>query len=154
MATGRPNGRPKTPKRNAEPLKDIPQSPPHLDAAGVAIWNLVWTEGAEWLTPADYYAVLTLAEAWSEKEHLRSLIATGLEQRVIDHVNGSRVTNPVVHQLKEAKAAVQTGLSALGFTPTDRARLGLTGETAESVMMQFIQQTKNARQQAANKETK
>jgi len=35
------------------------------------------------------------------------------------------VTHPMVNQLKELRVQMTTWLSAIGFSPSDRARLGL-----------------------------
>jgi hypothetical protein len=41
------------------------------------------------------------------------------------HANGSPVTTPWVTQLKELRVQMTAWLAAIGFSPADRARLGL-----------------------------
>ena len=130
--TGRPIGRP--PKSDAakhhignpggRPLRQTPVAPaidpeggvrePHrpLGAPGADTWARLWHHGAAWLTDADREVVLILAENIDERSQLRELVLTNADWR---HRSALRALD----------AQIVSWLSALGFTPADRARLGL-----------------------------
>lgn len=147
MATGRPNGRPPKPverKRAAgnpgqRPLPNaplpgeglagsssIPVPPVDLGDAGLLLWNHVWDAGKTWLSPdSDRTVISLLCQAQDEHEAIRAGIRSGEFPRVYTHSNGAYVTSPYVTQLKELRTQMTAWLSAIGFTPADRSRLGL-----------------------------
>ena len=146
MATGRPNGRPPKPveqKRKAgnpgnRPLPNAPlpgqglassgsaPTPPDLKEDGLALWYHVWDAGRSWLSPDSDRSVITLlCQAQDEAEEIRKGLNSGEFPRVYVHANGSLVTSPYVSQLKELRTQITAWLAAIGFSPSDRARLGL-----------------------------
>ena len=144
--TGRPNGRPPkptevkralgnpgkrplpTPNRPGSgltPVTDTP-TPPTLGPDGLELWIRLWTAGKSWLSPDGDYAVMELlCRATDESEFLRRSLALGEVPRHYVLPNGSFVSHPYVTQLKELRSQMTAWLSSLGFSPTDRARLGL-----------------------------
>jgi P27 family predicted phage terminase small subunit len=146
MATGRPAGRPAKPteqhraagnpskkKLPAAPLpgEGLPSvagipTPPSLGEDGQRMWATVWSAGRAWLSPdSDYTIVKMLCEAHDEHELIRRQIATGVVERFYVTANGQMVTHPLVTQLGALRAQMTAWMSAIGFTPSDRARLGL-----------------------------
>lgn len=147
VATGRPNGRPPKPtevKRmlgnpGKRPLPDAPDvgeglpsastipTPPPLGKDGIGLWDQVWSAGQKWLSPkSDYSMTLMLCQAHDEAEQIRRALAVGEVRRFYVLPNGQQVTHPMVNQLKDLRTQITAWLSSLGFSPTDRARLGLT----------------------------
>lgn len=147
MATGRPNGRPPKPTEQKRatgnpgkrPLPSAPMpgeglvsdgsipTPPPLREDGLALWSHVWTAGRSWLSPDSDRTVVTLiCQAQDEAEELRKGLNSGEFPRVYTHSNGAYVTSPYVTQLKELRTQLTAWLAAIGFTPSDRARLGLS----------------------------
>jgi len=144
--TGRPNGRPPKPvevRRDDEtvrqdrlppaplpgeglsPAEDIP-TPPPLGPDGLEMWNSLWTAGRRWLSPdSDTSMMIMLCQALDESESIRRALALGEVKRFYTLANGQQVTHPMVTQLRELRAQMTAWLSSLGFSPTDRARLGL-----------------------------
>jgi P27 family predicted phage terminase small subunit len=144
MATGRPTGRPPKPAerhRTAGTGRDLPPAPfageglvggivpdppETLGDKGLEMWNHVWVAGKSWLAiESDRTIVTLLCHAFDEHEDLRIGLSDGTYQRVYIHANGSPVTTPYVTQLKELRTQMTSWLSAIGFTPADRSRLGL-----------------------------
>lgn len=147
MATGRPNGRPPKPVerhraagtgRNlpdapgpgegltGQPASSLPNPPKSLGTRGLELWDHVWTAGRSWLSPeSDRTIVTMLCNAFDEHEDIREKLNSGEYARVYVHANGSPVTTPWVTQLKELRAQLTTWLSQIGFSPSDRSRLGL-----------------------------
>ena len=147
MATGRPGGRPPKPTEVKRALgnpgqralpkppepggglpaaETIPVAPADLGSAGLKLWVEVWSAGRRWLSvESDYRIVAMLCQAHDEAEVCRLLLATGEVDRFYTLPNGSYVTHPIVVQLKDLRTQMTAWLAALGFSPADRARLGL-----------------------------
>jgi P27 family predicted phage terminase small subunit len=136
--TGRPMGRPPAPKERTKkphPTTDaphlpgstsIPMAPVGLYDDGLILWNHIWTAGKQWLSPeSDRTMIEMLCRAHDEAENIRRGIWEGHIARFYETANGQIVTHPMVNQLKELRTQMTTWLSAIGFSPSDRARLGL-----------------------------
>ena len=107
-----------------EPLQ-APREPLGLSEQAVAFWGSVW--GCNWISQkTDYYLVLLTAEAISERETLRALVA--LEPENFRARSG----------LRELERQLVSQLALLGFTPSDRARLGLAEVKKESKLEELL----------------
>jgi hypothetical protein len=81
---------------------------------GQRLWNRVWSEGAVWLSPnTDIELVQMLAETMEERSELRQLVMSG-QGEWRDRV-----------ALRSVDDQIKSLLSALGFTPVDRTRMGV-----------------------------
>ncbi len=146
MATGRPNGRPAKPTEAQRALgnpghRSLPAAPlpgdgidsngsvpsmPALGPAGAALWVHTWNAGRQWLAPeADRALVTLLCQAQDELETMRLLLQSGEVERTYVSTNGTIVSHPFIAQIKDLRVQMTAWLSALGFSPADRARLGL-----------------------------
>jgi P27 family predicted phage terminase small subunit len=144
--TGRPTGRPAKPvemKRAAgnvghRPLPDAPTpdtglvasssipAAPELGDDGRALWDHIWVAGRQWLSPESDMTIVTyLCQAHDEAEAIRRDITSGEVERYYMLPNGSLVSHPLIAQLKDLRAQMTAWLAAIGFSPADRARLGL-----------------------------
>lgn len=89
------------------PLRD-------LGPEGQRMWQRVWSGGAIWLSPAsDIELVQMLCEAMDERVALRDFVLSGAGQW------RDRIA------LRNLDDQVKSMLSALGFTPIDRTRMGV-----------------------------
>lgn len=149
MPTGRPNGRPPKPtevKRatgnpGKRPLpiapvpgqgevavKDagIPDPPYPLNSVGLHWWYQTWQAGSEWLSPtADLQIVYDIAKNREETDAIQQEFDQGRATRFYNN-NGRLYPHPLVAQLRSLEALRTGWLASLGFSPADRARLGLT----------------------------
>lgn len=142
--TGRPKGQPAIPmerKRMTGQINDLPDAPlpgegltggsaptppETLNDYGLQLWEHIWDAGRQWLAvESDKTIVSLLCHAHQEAEQLRRGLESGEYSRVYVHANGSPVTTPWVTQLKELRVQMTAWLAAIGFSPADRARLGL-----------------------------
>lgn len=91
----------------------IPEPLRPLRTEGRRMWDRIWGNGAVWLSPAtDIELVQTLAESVDEREVLRP--------KVLDEGDTSdRIA------LRKLDDQIKSMLSALGFTPIDRTRMGV-----------------------------
>lgn len=101
-----------------EPL-EAPRAPEGLEGAGLEFWGSVWR--TPWISQtSDYWLVLMTSEALCEREALRELVL-------------AQPDNPKARSgLRELERQLVSNLGLLGFTPSDRARLGLAEVKKES----------------------
>jgi P27 family predicted phage terminase small subunit len=167
--TGRPTGRPPRPtevKRllgnpGHRPIPDAPlpgeglvaadsvPTPPDLGDAGLDLWERVWTAGRSWLSlDVDYPLIVMLCQAQDEAEEIRRLLVSGEEERFYVVGNGQKVTSPLVSQLKDLRVQITAWLSSLGYSPTDRSRLGV-GEVRQTDALDELQRRRTERRTKA-----
>jgi P27 family predicted phage terminase small subunit len=101
----------------------VPVPPDELADRGLSEWEKIWLAGY-WLSDEqDYHWVAVIAHAYDEITEYRAkiredgLIQTGSMGQVIAH--------PLIGEIRRAESAIMKALSMIGFSPTDRARLGL-----------------------------
>jgi hypothetical protein len=100
-------------------VEGIPEPLRTLDVDGAAMWGRVWSSGAAWVAPTtDVELVQMVCEAADERSTLRALVMSG-ESDWRDRV-----------ALRSLDSDIRSMLSALGFTPVDRTRMGV-GEVRE-----------------------
>jgi hypothetical protein len=107
-----------------EPLQ-APREPLGLSEQGLAFWGAVW--GCNWISQkSDYFLVLMTAEAITERETLREFVAANPD-------------NPKARSgLRELERQIISQLALLGFTPSDRARLGIAEVKKESKLEELL----------------
>lgn len=147
-ALGNPGGRPlpaaPMPGEGLPGVDKIPH-PPILGLEGLEMWVEIWDAGSSWLSPvADRRLVTMLCQAHDEAEMIRRALATGEVKRLYVVGNGQHVTHPYVNQLKELRVQMTAWLSALGFSPSDRARLGI-GEVRQADVFDELRKRREAR---------
>ena len=153
MATGRPNGRPPKPTEVKRALGNpgkrelptapmpneginaqiaVPKPPRELGKKGKELWNTLWVNGRNHLSLTDDLAILLmLCHAWDELEFIRHEFTVNGVNKVYLMANGAYANHPYIAQRKELHVQCTAWLSMLGFSPTDRTRLGLS-EVRES----------------------
>ena len=122
------------------PALTVPPVPDQLGPAAAAMWAGVWTAGRAWLSPqTDGYLIVLLCDGVDQREQLRDELAARGPLLEIDvyspgvGVIGTRVTaNPALAALRALEAQLTRWLSLLGFSPTDRARLGYAQVATEA----------------------
>jgi len=99
---------------------DTPQPLSELGNSGFDFWQKVFETGGRWVShKTDITLVQIVAEQIDERESLRASVMAE---------NGSRERSG----LRELEKAIVSNLSLLGFTPSDRSRLGVAEVKAES----------------------
>jgi len=96
-----------------EPASDIPEPPRPLLAPGQKLWDRVWGAGIGWISPvSDIELLLMTCEMVDERWNLRIKVMQN------DNMQMAR-------RLDNLSRIIAANLSMLGFTPSDRSRLGL-----------------------------
>jgi P27 family predicted phage terminase small subunit len=133
MATGRPNGRPRTQKGagsavsaplNKDAAAVIPPFPEGLNEDGENLWMKIWAGAKDWLHESDAFIVTELCQIYQDKELYRRALDLGSVPRTYRLSNKTIVPHPYVALLKDSRAQMNTHLSSLGLSPADRARIG------------------------------
>lgn len=95
-------------------MYEVPEPPrPLVTEAAKALWNRTWTMGQTWLSPqTDIELLLMTCEMVDERWNLRIKV---LQDNRPEERKG----------LRDLERQLVANLSLLGFTPTDRSRLGV-----------------------------
>lgn len=105
---------------------DPPPPPVELGPRGMDLWARAWVDGHLWLSKtSDVDALATLCEHLDEREDLRA------------HVMSSPEDWRMRSALRALDKQVMDGLQLLGFTPSDRARMGVAEVKAENPLEAF-----------------
>lgn len=97
--------------------------PEGLGHAGTALWSRVFDQGETWISPQlDVDLLERVCRALDRAAELdRAFIADPTDRKLVMSIN-------------ETDRLIMTGLGLLGFTPADRARLGLAVIKRESIV--------------------
>lgn len=110
----------------------IPVAPDSLGDRGATEWEKIWLAGY-WLSDEqDYHWVAIVARAYDDLEAFRERVSVdGLVQT---GMRGEPVAHPLIAEARRAEAVIMKALSTIGFSPTDRARLGLAEVKRQSAL--------------------
>tara|TARA_B110000503_G_C7151289_1_gene415313 strand:- start:2396 stop:2881 length:486 start_codon:yes stop_codon:yes gene_type:complete len=105
-----------------EPHRPLIRSQSGALGSGAHLWEMIWTSASPWLRKdMDIELVMLVCEQTDERTLLRDkMFRIGLEWR-------ERAA------LRQLEKAIAQNLSQLGFTPTDRARLGMSSQTTDAL---------------------
>jgi len=112
----------------ALPMATEPPTPPRpLGPEGLKLWNRIWQQGRTWITPSsDLEMVTLLCESMDERSQLRLIVLRGSADW------RDRVA------LRSLDSQLQTMLSLLGMSPTDRTKLGVAEVQARSKIQDLL----------------
>jgi hypothetical protein len=99
-----------------------------LGVPGRFLWDSVFDHGGLWVSGrTDVHLLLLVCEQLDRREALRELFAADPADRKVNM------------SLLETEKAIASGLASLGFTPADRARLGLAEVRAKSKLEELME---------------
>ena len=125
-------------------LGAIPEPPKTLGKVGVAYWGIYWTAGRRHLSELHDTPLMTrLCSNFDRIAELELWLGSDVERRWYTSPNGQIVTHPAVKQIDQMDAQNTAWMSLLGFTPSDRARLGLAEIRVANELDQFRQRKAN-----------
>lgn len=94
-------------------VNQTPEPPRPLGTWGLELWNRIWSMGMTWVSPiSDVDLLIMICEMVDERVNLRVQVLR--DNRPEDRRALRQLDSQLIH-----------GLSLLGFTPTDRSRLGI-----------------------------
>jgi len=125
---GNPGKRPLPKASEIETLSaatEIPEPSRPLLKYGRELWDKVWEQGLKWISPnTDSEILLMTCEMIDERWNLRIKVMQSDDAKMR-------------RGLRELDRQIVSNLSLLGFTPSDRSRLGLAEVKAESKLQQL-----------------
>ena len=99
-----------------------------LDFSGKQLWDSVFLHGEIWVSSRlDIHLLQMTAEQLDRRDSLMALLPDNPNDRTLNM------------NLNELEKAITANLGRLGFTPSDRSRLGFTIEKTESMLEQLRQ---------------
>jgi hypothetical protein len=102
-----------------------------LEFAGTQLWESAMKTGGNWIARnSDTHLLLMTCEQLDRREELRALAIETHEWRIYK-------------QLLELERTVSGNLSLLGFTPSDRTKLGLAEVKTRSKLDELIERKNN-----------
>lgn len=105
-----------------------PVAPPEdLGKPGRALWSRVFDEGEIWVSPRIDFVLL--------ERVCRALDRVVVLEQLFDEDPGNRQT---VMSINETDKVIFSGLGLLGFSPADRARLGLAEVKRQSKLEELM----------------
>lgn len=105
-------------------LDAAPAPPGGLSDAGITVWRRAWDAGSDWLAPGDVTILEILCRQVDEIGRWQEIVDS---EGVTFRTKGGMVrVHPAVAQIRDLEQRVVVNLGLCGFTPADRARLGLT----------------------------
>lgn len=113
-----------------------PRPPRALGKVGKREWRRMFHVAGPWLRPTDLALVTMFCQACDRREAMLGLIAehgyfsTGAQGQVVIH--------PAVSQLNVLERQLTVWLTQLGFTPSDRTRLGLAEVQRQSKLDEMM----------------
>lgn len=108
---------------------EAPTPPRPLGPEGLKLWNRIWDQARTWISPdTDLEMVTLLCESMDERSQLRLQVLRGTGDW------RDRVA------LRSLDGQLQTMLSLLGMSPTDRSKLGVAEVKARSKIQELLAQ--------------
>jgi len=104
----------------------VPTVPEDFGLVGTSYWQVLWTGGRRHLSELHDTPLMTrLCKNFDKIAELELWLGKDVERRWYTSPNGQVVTHPAVKQIEQMDAQNTAWMSLMGFTPSDRARLGL-----------------------------
>lgn len=121
-------------------LDSVPAEPVGFDPVASAVWVQLWRAGRKHLSnDSDFVLMSLLCTKVAERTQLAAWLAEDFSRRFYETANGQIVSHPAVKQIDQYDAQITSWLSMLGFSPSDRARLGLAEVRIADALDQFRQ---------------
>lgn len=105
------------------PATEVPEPPANLKESGLILWEKAWTHASRWLSLKTDFLAVERACRLADMEHLTFELAASDP--------GAR---GYVTRYLETSAELASALSALGFDPSSRSRLGVAEVKAQSTL--------------------
>lgn len=110
-----------------ERVDGVPEPMRRLDSSGLELWKRVWGMGEGWISPrSDLELLMIVCEQVDERDLLRDYVLENMEAW---HERAA---------LRELEKSIRSNLSLLGFTPTDRMKLGVAEVKRLSVVDELM----------------
>lgn len=107
---------------------DKPEPLNRLEESGLHLWNSTWDLGESWLSDrTDIFLLQMTCEQLDERDQLRLYVIENIDAW---HERAA---------LRQLERDIASNLSMLGFTPTDRSKLGFTLAKTKSKLQELLE---------------
>jgi hypothetical protein len=115
-----------------EKVVGVPDPLRRLEPAGLSMWARVWNMGSTWISPiTDIELLQIVCEQIDEREVLREYVNDHIEARFERSA------------LRELDKTIRSNFSLLGFTPTDRMKLGVAEVKRQNIVEEMLSRIDN-----------
>lgn len=115
-----------------EKVIGVPDPLRRLDESGLELWRRVWGMGSNWISPnTDIDLLQMVCEQVDERDLLRAFVIENIDARFERSA------------LRELEKSIRSNLSLLGFTPTDRMKLGVAEVKRLNVVEEMMSRINN-----------
>ena len=109
-------------------IDSVPEPPRPLLKYGNDLWERIWGMGATWISDkTDIELLLMTCEMVDERWNLRARVMQDMEE------------SKARRGLRELDRQIVSNLSLLGFTPSDRSRLGVAEVKAKTRLEELLE---------------
>lgn len=116
-----------------EQVSGVPDPLRRLNDSGLSLWVRIWEMGEIWISQrTDIELVQLVCEQLDERD--------GLRDYVIDNIDARFERSA----LRELEKSIRSNLSLLGFTPTDRMKLGVAEVKRLNAVEEMMSRMNNA----------
>jgi P27 family predicted phage terminase small subunit len=130
---------------------DRPVAPRGLQRRGRLEWRKIWESGP-WLYPAQDYAwIEQICRAYDDIDTFRKRVAD--DGLVVTGYAGQPVAHPLVSEIRKCEETIRKCLSIIGYSPTDRARLGLAEVKKETALQEYLAAVRKNKSELAKERT-
>ena len=99
-----------------------------LEESGLAVWDSAWSLGEAWISDkTDIHLLQMTCEQFDERDQLRIYVLENIEAW---HERAA---------LRQLEKDIASNLSSLGFTPTDRSKMGFTLAKTKSKLQELME---------------
>jgi P27 family predicted phage terminase small subunit len=128
--------------------EDAPPIPRGLQYRGKKEWAKIWDSGP-WLNPEQDYAwVEQIARAYDDMDTFRKQVTQ--EGLIAKGYAGQVVAHPLLAEIRKCEETIRKCLSILGYSPTDRARLGIAEVKRQTALQEFIKVSRENKTEPAS----
>ncbi len=122
---------------------NVPAPPVDLKDHGVIQWNKIWSAGMRWMhSEEDYHWVHIIARAYDQISEFQTRIEK--DGLIVKGYAGQDAAHPLIGEIRKCEMVIMKALSTLGFSPTDRARLGIKEIERQTKLNKLQQDTRGA----------
>jgi P27 family predicted phage terminase small subunit len=116
-----------------EKVVGVPEPLRRLEESGLELWRRVWGMGSNWISPnTDIDLLMMVCEQFDERDQLRDYVLTNSDDCRFER-----------SALRELEKSIRSNLSLLGFTPTDRMKLGVAEVKRMNVVEEMMSRINN-----------
>lgn len=114
----------------------VPDPPVVFSGRGASEWENIWRAGFWLKDDQDYHWIEMICRAYQDIAIFRQQVEE--DGLVVTGYAGQMTAHPLIKEIRDCEKTIQKCLSVLGFSPTDRAKLAINTQKAQSALQDMI----------------